>query len=222
LLLTIEIGKIVIQVKLTTIMQLFDVEEYTKIVEDFTSDDYETPPEIAQKIAGLIKSTDRRILDPCAGRGAMVRYIAADRDGDRVTAIEIKRSRVADGRILAPQAEWICGNFLSLNPKDYVYQDVVITNPPFSCGMDILERSLLWLNPTNPRARLLFLLPGDYFASCERSDRFESLDCHISHRYRIRGRVDYIKEGDRIKGRQISDCVHEIKLGKIGATETVL
>ncbi len=124
-----------------------------------------------------------------------------------------------DGRILAPNALWIENSFFAVSPGSV---DVVCTNPPFSRAIEGIERALKWLNPENPNARLLFLLPGDFFCSQERSDRFEAIDCHIAHRYRIRGRVGYIKEGIAQDQRQIYDCVLDIRPGKSGATETLL
>lgn len=195
---------------------LFDLQQYDRPTsEDFTTDDWETPPEIARKIAALIKPLDL-VLDPCAGRGAMVRYIKAQ----RITALEIKPDRVEDGKNLAPNATWRCTDFLKNVPVPM--RSVVVTNPPFSLAIEFIERSLLWLDPRDPDARLLFLLPGDYFASQERNDRFEALNCCISHRYRIRGRVGYIKEGVQMDQRQVYDCVYEIRPGKDRASETVL
>jgi hypothetical protein len=185
---------------------------------------WESPPEIACKMAALLTNKDLAILCPAAGRGNIARYIKAGwlptKQVRGVCAVELNPQRMADGKILAPYVWWKCADFLKLEPvAEY---DVAIENPPFSLAMSFLERSLLWLNPANPDARLLYLLPGDFFASRERCDQFEALDCHIHHRYRIRGRVAYIKEGVQVEGRMIYDCVYDIRPGKIGASETVL
>jgi hypothetical protein len=203
---------------------LFDTEEYSTASEDWTSDSWETPPEIASKMADLLRDDEYVILEPAAGRGNIVRHIpigplSAGQDRG-VFAVELNPKRVAEGKLLAPKAVWQQGNFLSMQLQPEY--DVVISNPPFSLAMDFLEHSLLWLYPENRNARLLYLLPGDFFASQERCDQFEALDCHIHHRYRIRGRVAYIKEGVQVEGRKIYDCVYDIRPGKIGATETVL
>jgi len=199
---------------------LFDTTEYTVVDEDFTSEDYETPPVVAAGIARLARYSEKRILEPSAGRGSIVRELAR-RHKAEVTAIELKPNRVNDGRVLAPDANWICGDFLNggILPPDSKF-DLIVTNPPFSWGIEFIERSLALLK--DERSRLLFLLPGDYFASQERNDRFESLNCCISYRWRIRGRVDYLKEGILQTGRQIYDSVYEIRPGKNRATESVL
>ena len=203
---------------------LFNTEAYSVVPEDWTSDCWETPPEIARKMAALLTDKDLAILCPAAGRGSIASRIKVGllptKQARGVYAIELNPQRVADGQILVPRVLWECADFLNLKPvPEY---DVVIENPPFSLALGFIERSLLWLNPANPEARLLYLLPGDYFASQERCDRFEALDCHIHHRHRIRGRVAYIKEGVQMEGRQISDCVYDMRPGKFGASETVL
>jgi hypothetical protein len=175
-------------------------------------------------MAALLTDNDLAILCPAAGRGNIASRIKVGllptKQTRGVYAVELNPQRVADGKLLAPYVLWECADFLALKPvPEY---DVVIENPPFSLAMSFLERSLLWLNPANPDARLLYLLPGDFFASQERCDQFEALDCHIHHRYRIRDRVAYIKEGVQVRGRMIYDCVFDIRAGKVGATETVL
>lgn len=192
---------------------LFDTNQYDVAAENFAGDDWETPPEIAQKMAALVLP-DEEVLEPFAGRGAIARYFKG-----KTIAIEIRSNRVRDGKVFAPNAIWHEGSFFAM-PFGTV--DVVCTNPPFSRAVEAIDQSLQWLNPNNPNARLLFLLPGDVFAAQERSDQLEALDCHIAHRYRIRGRVGYIKEGVRLDQRQVYDCVYMIKPGKVGATETVL
>jgi hypothetical protein len=191
---------------------LFDTQEYTTVPEDWTSDCWESPPEIARKMAGLLQDDEHVILEPAAGRGNIVRHIPIGPlswEQDRgVFAIELNPNRVAEGRLLAPKAVWKQGDFLTMESSPEV--DVVIANPPFSLALQFIERSLL------------YLLPGDCFASQERCDQFEALDCHIHHRYRIRDRVAYIKEGVQVKGRMIYDCVYDIRPGKFGASETVL
>ena len=203
---------------------LFDTDQYSTVPEGWTGDLWESPPEIARKMAALLTDKDLAILCPAAGRGNIASRIKVGllptKQARGVYAVEVNPQRVADGQILAPRVLWDCVDFLAI-PSVPLY-DVVIENPPFSLAIEFIERSLLWLNPANPDARLLYLLPGDCFASQERCDQFEALDCHIHHRHRIRGRVGYIQEGVQLPGRQIYDCVYDIRPGKIGATETVL
>ena len=203
---------------------LFDTQEYSVADESWSNNMWETPPEIARKMAALLTDKDLAILCPAAGRGNIAQQIKVGllptKQVRSVYAVEVNPHRVADGKTLAPRVLWDCVDFLAI-PSVPLY-DAVLENPPFSLAIEFIERSLLWLNPANPEARLLYLLPGDFFASQERCDQFEALDCHIRHRYRIRDRVAYIKEGVQVKGRMIYDCVFDIRPGKVGASETVL
>jgi hypothetical protein len=189
--------------------------EIEQIDQGWSDQDWETPPEIARKMAGLVRFTET-CLEPAAGRGAIAKHLPEG----LTDCIELNPQRVLDGSAYHPKAHWINNNFLLLPPRP-VY-DVVITNPPFSLALEFIEHSLKWLGKGNPNARLLYLLPGDIFASQARCDAFEALDCHIHHRYRIRGRVGYIREGVVFDQRQVYDCVYDIRPGKQGATETVL
>jgi hypothetical protein len=174
---------------------------------DFTPDDWETPDDIAQRMASLIQPDDRRILESAAGRGRLAKYLPSGS-----FCCEIKPLRVESGRFNAPHCHWLGGDFM-IYPFEQLLNkwDLIITNPPFSQCVQFIERGLELLDRENPSARLLYLLPVDFCSSVERGRAFQKLDCHIHHEYRILNRVAYIRDGKPVKGRQIYDGVFDIR-----------
>jgi hypothetical protein len=195
--------------------------EATQISDEWNADDWETPPEIAFPMAKLVLPTDKVILEPAAGTGGIVRFLPSGEDR-LILANEINPLRYQIGDRQRYPAKWINSDFLEWG-TDYRF-DLMITNPPFSLGLEFVEHGLRFLNTANPTARLLCLLPIAFFSSQERCDYFESLDCRIYQRHRIRGRVAYLKNGVQMQGRQCDDCVYDIRPGKDGdaAPERVL
>ena len=102
------------------------------------------------------------------------------------------------------------------------------------------------LNPDNPTARLLFLMPLDWNCAQSRAKVWDKLDAHIHHVYRIPKRVDYLINGvpcsktpkkldngkdminalsrkpKMMSGRQCYDAVFDIRLGKENPSTTFL
>ena len=217
-------------------------------VEEFTNDDYETPGKEAQAIASLVLPADRNILEPFAGSGQIVKYLPSDRNID---AVEIKLSRARkilewNDRRNRNLVVWEGMNFFetfTIKGNLRVY-DLVITNPPFSLCMEAIAHSLKLLNPDNPDARLLFLIPLDTFSSQARSEKLKSMDAHIHHTHLIPKRIDYLKDGElmskcqKIKdgvpqfdkngkiilnsGRQCYDAVFDVRPGKENPSTTFL
>lgn len=217
-------------------------------VESFTNDDYETPDKEAQAIASLVLPTDINICEPFAGSGQIVKYLPSDRSID---AVEIKLSRARkilewNDRRNRNLVVWEGMNFFetfTIKGNLRVY-DLVITNPPFSLCMEAIAHSLKLLNPDNPTARLLFLIPLDTFSSQARSEKLKSMDAHIHHTHLIPKRVDYLKDGEAMSkcqknkdgvpqfdkngkpimnsGRQCYDAVFDIRLGKENPSTTFL
>jgi hypothetical protein len=103
-------------------------------------------------------------------------------------------------------------------------------------SLDVLKRK--------DSARLLFLMPIDWYSPKGRASQWEAMDAHIHHIYPIRGRVDYLindvpcsetqkvikgipvfkdnGEPDMMSGRKVSDAVFDIRLGKNNAVTTYL
>jgi len=186
---------------------------------EWSSDDWQTPDEIACLMAKLVNPSDCTILEPCAGSGQIAKFINIDfRFG---VALDINHRRVASGRVNVPEWQWEKGDFLT----DFFVQkyDLIITNPPFSKCVEFIKRSLTLLNPDNPDARLLFLLPLDWNCPKGRAEVWRSLDAHIHHVYRIKGRVAYLDGlGVPQKGRQCSDAVFDIRPGKLLSSDSYL
>lgn len=177
--------------------------------ENFTPDDWETPDPLAQFVASLVTSRDRRILCPGAGRGQIEKFLP--NDGRLIHAVEIKRNRYLEGRAIAPQAQWFNDNFITLDP--YHRFDVIPCNPPFSLAMNFIDRGLRWLDPENPESRLLFILPLDHFCSQERGEMMSYLNCHFHDVMPIVGRVGFIREGRVENGSQRYHAIFDIRPG---------
>ena len=156
-------------------ISLFPLPEFEA---DFTSDDWETPDDIAQKMASLIQPLDRRILEPAAGTGQIAKFLPRN-----TFCCEIKSSRVQIGREKAPHCHWVQYDFLTLALGLSVLEqlgspwqgcDLLVTNPPFSRCISFIEQGLKLLNRDNPKARLLYLLP--------REDLLTKQDSPLQHR----------------------------------------
>jgi hypothetical protein len=207
---------------------------------EFTSDDYETPDDVAKAMATLVLPTDKNILEPFAGTGQIVKYLPSDRIID---VVEIKRTRIEKMLLGVLNFNSICNmDFFDLDCETRKY-DLIITNPPFSLCMEAISHSLKLLNPDNPNSRLLFLIPLDTFASQGRSEKLKNLDAHIHHTHLIPRRIDYLKDGEPMSkcqktvngipqfkngkpiknsGRQCYDAVFDIRLGKENPSTTFL
>ena len=210
-------------------------------VEDFTNDDYETPDKEAQAIASLVLPTDKYILEPFAGTGQIVKYLPSY--AAEVNCIEIKKSRFTQGKENYPNCNWFNESFFNIYLLHY---DLIITNPPFSLCVEAIAHSLKLLNPDNPTARLLFLMPLDWNCAQSRAKVWDKLDAHIHHVYRIPKRVDYLINGvpcsktpkkldngkdminalsrkpKMMSGRQCYDAVFDIRVGKENPSTTFL
>lgn len=86
-----------------------------------------TPWELARDFA--IEVHGRRIIDLCAGIGALGFMATLDREPVDLTCVEINPDYVAVGRAILPRARWICGDALAL--PDLGRFDCAIGNPPF-------------------------------------------------------------------------------------------
>ena len=211
-------------------------------VEEFTNDDYETPDKEAQAIASLVLPTDKYILEPFAGSGQIAKYLPSY--AAEVNCIEIKKSRFTQGKENYPNCNWFNESFFDIYLLHYY--DLVITNPPFSLCVEAIAHSLKLLNPDNPTARLLFLMPLDWNCAQSRAKVWDKLDAHIHHVYRIPKRVDYLINGvpcsktpkkldngkdminalsrkpKMMSGRQCYDAVFDIRVGKENPSTTFL
>jgi hypothetical protein len=178
---------------------------------DWDKNLWETPDNIARAIANLLRG-GQSICEPCAGSGQIAKAIASlfEEKGweYELTAIEILKERAAkleDNRYFSIDA-----NFLEFDFGSDTF-DVVVTNPPFDRGLEILEKSLSLLNISG---RCLFLLPIAYFQTQERAKQFAGMGAYIHRIYPIVGRVAYLKNGIPESGRQCEDAIFDIRRGK--------
>lgn len=207
--------------------------------EEFTNDDYETPDQIACKIANLVIESDQYILEPFAGSGQIVKYLPQDRIID---CVELKTGRYAQGKLKYSHCQWSNQSFFD----HYSGYDLIISNPPFSKVIEAISHALTLLNPNNSNSRILFLMPLDWNCAQSRAKVWNKLDAHIHHVYRIPKRVDYLINGvpcsqtpkklasgkeminpitrkpKMMSGRQCYDAVFDIRLGKENPSTTFL
>lgn len=168
------------------------------------SDDWETPPELAEKIEELLKPGEDYILEPCAGTGSLAKTLARL---SYVTAFEISQTRFS-------QLEKIQSDFLKVQHCDFLkvpseqHYDVVVANFPFSQIVSFIDHSMKFLKPYG---RLLMLAPLDCFCAKKRNADFLKLNLHIHAIHPIVGRVAYLKNGQPEKNRQIYDAVFDIR-----------
>lgn len=173
---------------------------------DWTTDDWQTPTDLAKKIAGLVTDSDRVILEPAAGSGQIAQFLPQGS-----WCVESNLQRVAQGKLKAPQCRWINDSFLN---QIELFPDLIIGNPPFSQKWKFIEWGLEILNPCNDEARILFLLPIDFNCGIASGNYWSKLDCYIHHEYRIQNRVAYLdSNGKPQTGRQIYDAVFDIRSG---------
>lgn len=179
--------------------------------DDWDKNLWETPDNIAKAIANLLRD-GLSICEPVAGTGQIARAIVSHFEEKgweyELTAIEILKDRAAkleDNRYFSIDADFLEFDFGSEK------FDVVVTNPPFDKGLDILKKSLSLLNISG---RCLFLLPIAYFQTQERAKQFAGMGAYIHRVYPIVGRVAYLKNGIPESGRQCEDAVFDIRKGK--------
>lgn len=204
-------------------MELFDLRGYGNPSEDWHPDDWETPPEVAKFMGSLVAEDERSILEPSAGTGSIVRCLPSDRD---VLCYELNFSRLEKGHREDSDGprEWRHADFLEASLElarrlDGV--DLVIGNPPFSLGMEFLEASARCLSKQNPNARILFLLPTEYFQSQARARSLKKSGLVITKQWQIAGRVGFLKNGKVENKRQCYDSVFEFKRAGKPAVELV-
>ena len=108
---------------------------------------YFTPPKLAKQLVmcakPFLQSTAPKILDPCAGGGALVKACRGLFEQSEITAYEIDKD-------LCEKHKWTQADFLTVQPA---LHDLVVCNPPFneqrsdegngSRGRDLAFRFLL-------------------------------------------------------------------------------
>ena len=111
------------------------------------------------------RSTRMRVLDPCAGKGAILDVVRADWPDAIRLGFEIDQERATVARVG-------CADAL-LEP--WPGADVVLTNPPFSLAMEFVTRSA----EQCPKADRAFLLRLAFLASQERAAFHKANPCDL-------------------------------------------
>jgi hypothetical protein len=129
------------------------------------SDYYPTPAWCVHRF--LEKSTlpGGKWLEPCAGHGDIISAVSDTRDDVIWTANEL---RTDTEELLKPMVDTVhIGDYLNWQPTEH-YR-VVITNPPFSLAMEVIQKSLLvadWV---------VMLLRLNYLGTTERNPFFQEM-----------------------------------------------
>jgi predicted RNA methylase len=109
---------------------------------------FPTPPELAEYIVGeaMIERGDR-VLEPSAGKGALLRVLATKTN--KLLFCEIDRF-MRDALVKEQSDEYIarwellCPDFLEVpNMQNLNPIDIIVANPPFSKGRDVLHVSTM-------------------------------------------------------------------------------
>ncbi|MGD1939563.1 MAG: hypothetical protein ACFCA4_18720 [Cyanophyceae cyanobacterium] len=187
-------------------------------LDGWTTDDWETPLYLGRFMQQVLENhivdafcgptsihpkTCDFILEVGAGNGNISRFYAGDR---HYYAIESKYSRISKGRQVFPRGDWMHQDFLQLDLGKLFggCHYAVISNPPFSQAMEILEH----LAAFKPLPRLMvLLLPTAFFQTEERSQRLAQLPFSITAEYRLAGRVGFIRNDIAEPNRQCNDSV---------------
>ena len=127
------------------------------------NDFFETPAWCVDLVAPHLNlHKARKILEPCAGNGAIIRALSRHRMGIKWGAVDIRevcRNPLASTGAAVEICDYLCTGFCFV-------ADLVVTNPPFSLAQEFVERAL----ETQPGAVVAMLLRVAFLASEERSD----------------------------------------------------
>ena len=194
---------------------IFASEDYTIAPDEWCSDDWETPDEVAAFMGSLVTGEDLTILEPAAGTGQIAKYLP-----DHACCIELNPMRHLIGQSAAKDGQlWACDDYLDYCARlPYLPVHLVIGNPPFSLGLEFLAASVQNLASTG---RILFLLPSEYFQSQARAIALQKTGLVITHQWAIAGRVGFLKNGKVYNQRQCYDSVFEFRLSGKSAVEIV-
>ena len=193
--------------------KLFEVDEYNVVPDDWRSDDWETPVQIARFMGGLVKPDEKIIVEPSAGRGNIARFLP-----NGTTCVELNPIRHLAGAV--PHQNWLCGDFLAMCDRGEFdcNVDLVIGNPPFSLINEFISAAAKAIHPAG---RILLLLPTECFQAQSRAKGLIKSGLHISRKLEIVDRVGYEQEGIVRNERQCYDSIFELRLSGKPAVEIV-
>lgn len=133
-------------------------------------DFYETPEKV---VAGLFEvdffeGDISNMLEPSAGKGAIVKAVRKKKPDLKITAVEIQEDFASD--LAETGAEFIIGDFLKSGPSP-IY-DTIVANPPYSQAENFIRHAFEFLSPSG---KMAFLLRLPFLASVKRYDLFKEL-----------------------------------------------
>ncbi len=96
----------------------------------------------------------RRILEPTAGKGAIVKVLREWFPGATIDACELDGKRAEHLRDSGDCTSVTHGDFADFAGHGYKY-DLIITNPPFTCAISIIERCFPHMAPDGLNVQLL-------------------------------------------------------------------
>lgn len=118
-------------------------------------DFYQTPPFMMRQLLEALPIKEGLILEPARGAGAIERMLVERYGAERVVAYDIQEG----------------GDFLQETRRF----STIITNPPFACALEFIERGLKVAD-----RRLSLLLPLDYLHGAKRYQRVFSKESPLS------------------------------------------
>lgn len=144
-------------------------------------DYYETPPWVTQHVLdGLALAEFDCVLEPCAGRGAILDVVAGAGFKGEVIAVEVDPDRAAACRVNHPSARVINHDFLTLSPQELALPPdarvLVVTNPPFSHAMEFIRACL---PVTAHRGTVAMLLRLAFLESAKRRVFHQENGAHV-------------------------------------------
>lgn len=131
-------------------------------------DFYETPAWATRAILRELGASPSTVLEPTAGRGAIMRVVREHWPRARITGFEIDDERAA------ATDDIVHGDFLELARECSLRWDVAITNPPFALAMPVLEGCRRVARET------VLLLRLNFLGSLERADFWRSVPADVN------------------------------------------
>lgn len=119
-----------------------------------------TPPDVAQAMATLLQPTPgMNILEPSAGKGALVKAVKHLQPHCTITAIEHNPNHFQDLKSAGADLI-ICTDFLSF-PCGFRFQ-ACIANPPFGHDIDLSAHIHKMLSLLASKSRLVAIVPKSF------------------------------------------------------------
>ena len=172
-----------------------------------SSDDWETPTWLAKAMAGR---SHKRTLELAAGTGQIAQFLPVGS-----VCVELNALRVEIGKRRAPHCAWYLGDSTTPAIQGVIGKfDTIITNPPFSVGIEFVRAAA---NLLSPEGLAHYLLPSAYFQSKERGMAFYKIHratgLSIVGVTNLVGRAAYLRDGVPESGRMCDDSIFTLGFG---------